>query len=259
MVRDTPISPIPIEAALDVAVSRAPRLALPVGLAERIVAHATAQPQFASDPDLNPAGTPDKVPLSGQVIPLVPASKISEVAPQRKRGLIVGGGFATLAASLAAVMVIAQAGPETSVVPMAPHSVAVAAGSEVRLDAPEAQAKPPKRYLAGAAAATTPAARTDKAATQIASEPPQPASTPAQVAAPVAAQLATSAERLPREVAGPVVDPTSAPRVVPNGGLMGPPAPQQGWAFTGGSPGTQQNLPGGQPMPSPPPPHGGHH
>ncbi|OZA34565.1 MAG: hypothetical protein B7X92_10215, partial [Novosphingobium sp. 17-62-9] len=56
-------------------------------------------------------------------------------------------------------------------------------------------------------------------------------------------------ERPARDVAGPTADPSPAPRIVPGGGLMGPPAPQQGWAFTGGAAGNG-TLPGGQSLPS---------
>lgn len=259
MARKVPVSPSQAEAALDTALALAPRPALPPGLAARIVAQATAQPQFAPVAEAVPL--PEPVAPTAQVIPFVPTVAEREPVPPRNRRLIFGGGFAALAASLVAVVVIGQ---QATPVPDVAKNARIAAGSEVHLGAPKAHQAAPAPRLAAAAPASSAPERTGKAAVQIAPEAPQADPAPLQVAPLPTPQLATSGERPARDVAGPDADLSPAPRVVPNGGLMGPPAPPQGWGFTGGAPGAG-TLPGGQSVPSqttgsmpPPPPHGGH-
>lgn len=248
MARKVPASPAQAEVALDAVLARAPRPALPPGLAARIVAQATAQPQFA----------PELVAPTAQVVPFAPAAAVHKPAPPRNRRLIFGGGFAALAASLVAVVVIGQ---QTTPAPNLPKSAEIAVSPEVHQNAPKAHQTAPTPQLAAATPPSSTPARTEKTVVQIAPEAPQIDPAPVQIEAP---QLATSGERPPRDVAGPNVDPSPAPRVVPNGGLMGPPAPQQGWAFTGGAPGNT-TLPSGQSLPSqttgtmpPPSSPGGH-
>jgi hypothetical protein len=268
MARQVPASPAKADAALDAALARAPRPALPPGLAARIVAQATAQPQFSAGVEGTDIQAPQTEAPAAKVIPFAPpVGTVKEVAAAprpRNRRMIFGGGLAALAASVAAVMLIGQPGPQSAVSPIPAKNAQIAVGSEVHLDAPKAHQAAPTPRLAAAAPALKAAADTQKSPAQIAPVAPTENVAPTPVEAPVAPQLATSGQRPARDVAGPKADPSSAPRIVPNGGLMGPPAPQQGWAFTGGAPGSG-TLPGGQSLPSqttgtmpPPPPPGGH-
>ncbi|MCX7284289.1 MAG: hypothetical protein NTX28_09630 [Novosphingobium sp.] len=277
MARKVPVSPAVQDAALDAALARAPRPALPPGLAARIVAQATAHPQLAPGPD--GAGVPEPVDATAQVIPFAPAATasaapaaaVSEPAPPRNRRLIFGAGFAALAASLVAVVVIGQGGQQPAMTPEMAKSGEIAVRSEVHLDAPKAHQAAPAPQLAAAAPAPKAAVRSTANAPVV----PQVEPEAAPLVSPVAPQLATSGERPARDAVGPITDPSPGPRVVPNGGLMGPPAPQQGWAFTGGAPGSivlpsGQSLPGqttgtmpppsgpGGPGPGGPGPGGGH-
>lgn len=242
MARKVPASPAQAEAALDAALARAPRPALPPGLAARIVAQATAQPQFAPLADAVEARVPEALAPTAQVIPFAPVAESGKAAPPRNQRIVFGGAFAALAASVVAVVVIDQ---KPAIAPQTPKSAEIAVGSEVHLDAPSAHQAAPAPRLATARPALPAAAPS----TEIAPVVPQVDPEPVQVILPPAPQLATSGERPARDVAGPTADPSPAPRIVPGGGLMGPPAPQQGWAFTGGAAGGG-TMPGGQPMPS---------
>ncbi len=265
MARSVPASPAQAEAALDAALACAPRPALPPGLAARIVAQATAQPQFGPLADVAENVAAEPVVPSAQVLPFAPVASPAIVVPPRNRRFVFGGAFAALAASLVAAVVIDQ---KPAIAPESPKSAEIAVGSEVHLDAPKAHQAAPAPHLAAATPTQNAAPRTRPAAVAITPEPPQVDPVPVQILPPQAPQLATSGERPARDVAGPTTDPSPAPRVVPKGGLMGPPAPQQGWAFTGGAAGGG-TMPGGQPMPSqttgtmPPPSgpggHGGGH
>lgn len=269
MARQVPASPAKADAALDAALARAPRPALPPGLAARIVAQATAQPQFAPGIEPVEVSAPQAEASPAKVIPFAPTAvvaqaPVSTVPASRNRRTIFGVGFAALAASVAAVMVIGQPGQQTPVSPISAENAKIAVGSEVHLDAPKAHQAAPAPVLAAATPIEKAPARATKSPAQIAPAAPVTDAVPTPVEAPVAPQLATSGQRPTGDVAGPKSDPSNAPRIVPNGGLMGPPAPQQGWAFTGGAPGSG-TLPGGQSLPSqttgsmpPPPPPGGH-
>lgn len=255
MARKVPASPAQAEAALDAALARAPRPALPPGLTARIVAQATALPQLPADGSVEPHEEAPRV--SAKVIPFhtARAEAVADQQPVKaRRGLLVGG-FAAIAATIAAVVLIGQSGqqvgPTSAPAPMmaqrenapAPIQAAPAAAPETRLaSAPAAHSQAPAK---AASVLTSP-------------------SEPAPLAAPSSApepQLAATVPPAPRESAGPSSDPS--PRPNPRG-LMGPPAPQQGWAFSGGAPGGG-TLPGGQSLPSqttgsapPPPPPPGH-
>lgn len=265
MARRAPASPAQAEAALDAALACAPRPSLPPGLAARIVAQATAQPQFAPLADAKEATVAEPVMPAAKVIPFATAATPPEPASPRNRRFVLGGAFAALAASLVAAVVIDQ---KPAIAPELPKSAEIAVGSEVHLDAPKAHQAAPAPHLAAATPTQNAAPRTKPAVVAITPAPPQVDPVPVQILPPQAPQLATSGERPARDVAGPTTDPSPAPHVVPKGGLMGPPAPQQGWAFTGGAAGGG-TMPGGQPMPSqttgtmPPPSgpggHGGGH
>lgn len=269
MARQVPASPAKADAALDAALASAPRPALPPGLAARIVAQATAQPQFSAGVEATDTPAPQTEAPAAKVIPFAPTVAVSQppvpVAPRpQNRRMIFGGGLAALAASVAAVMVIGQPGPQPAVSPIPAENAQIAVGSEVHLDAPKAHQAAPTPRLAAAAPTLKAAADSKKSPAQMAPVAPTENVASAPAEAPIAPQLATSGQHPARDVAGPKADPSSAPRIVPNGGLMGPPAPQQGWAFTGGAPGSG-TLPGGQSLPSqttgtmpPPPPPGGH-
>lgn len=255
MGRRVPASPAQAEAALDAALARAPRPALPLGLTARIVAQATALPQLPAEGPVEPLEAAPRT--SAKVIPFqtAPATPVAASRPVRARRGLLAGGFAAIAATVAAVVLIGQSGqqvaPTSAPAPMiaqrqnapAPVQAAPAATPETRLAAaPAAHSRAPAE---GASAVTSPS---------------EPAPTAAPSAAPET-QLAATVPPAPRESAGPTSDPS--PRPNPRG-LMGPPAPQQGWAFGGGVPGGG-SMPGGQSLPSqttgsapPPPPPPGH-
>ncbi|MBF9151604.1 hypothetical protein [Novosphingobium jiangmenense] len=250
MARKVPASPARSDAALDLVLDRAPRPALPPGLAARIVAQATALPQLPAEPQAEAEQVAPRE--AAQVIPFAASAPVS-VAPSRKRFAV--GGFAAMAATVAAVILLGQSGQRTA-------PAGAPAGMMARKPP---QAEQPEVAIPAAQPATQLAqvrvgrnspepAVAAKAATSPAAATPDPVTQPA--VAPEA-QLAATAPPAPRESAGPKVDPS--PRAVPPRGLMGPPVPQQqGWGFSGGASGG--TLPGGQSLPSqttgtaPPPP-----
>ncbi len=252
MARKVPASPARADAALDQVLDKAPRPALPAGLAARIVAQATPLPQLPAEP----AVEADWVPSRGtaQVIPLAVQEPPAPV-PSRKRFAV--GGFAAMAATVAAVVLFGQSG-QTPVPSGAPAAVMAQQQREAGQPAaaPAAVMAEPAPQLAQA-----PAAQPARQAVAVAGKQAE-APVPAPVVQPAVeseAQMAAAAPA-PRETAGPKADPSARP--TPPRGLMGPPAPQQGWAFSGGTPGG--TLPGGQSLPSqttgsappPPPPPG---
>lgn len=282
MARKVPVSPVRQEAALDAALARAERPALPPGLAARIVAQATALPQLP--PETQGMADVPAPEAPAQVFVLTGArqeqeadqSAVRDAVPARLpgRGPLIGVGLAAMAASVAAVLLAGQVGPASNPAVL-PAPAAKVDRSLVAQSAGGPETRVPS--VGGAAVTHVPAARHMAAAGPGSPAGPEPVPAGQPVSAPSAAplaapalpgdanatQLATSGERPAREAAGPQVDPSAAPRVVPRGGLMGPPAPQQAWGFTGGAPGAGP-LPGGQSLPGqttgtmPPPPPGGH-
>lgn len=255
MARKVPASPAWADAELDQLLDRASPPAMPPGLAARIVAQATALPQFAAEPVAEAA--PVTLRETAQVTPFAAPEPPAPVA-SRKRFAV--GGFAAIAATVAAVVLMGQPGrspaPQGAPAVMAQQQPAAAPLSASDETTELAAITQPAAQLAeGPATRPNPAGA--GAAVKVA-EAPSSAST-SQTVAPQA-QLAATAEPASRESAGPTSDPS--PRPVPPRGLMGPPAPQQGWGFSGGAPGG--SLPGGQALPSqttgsappPPPPSG---
>lgn len=255
MARKVPASPAQAEAALDAALALAPRPPLPPGLTARIVARATALPQLPADQV--PGPTEDAPRASAKIIPLqpLPVAPALTSRPARTHRGFMAGGFAAIAATVAAVVLMGQPDQRR----LQPSVPAPAMAQRQNLAAPvgTAQVAAPETRLAAAPAsrATTPAR-----AAPAAPSPAEPAPLAAPVAAPEA-QLAATVPPAPRESAGPTSDPSPRPT---SRGLMGPPAPQQGWAFGGGV-GGGGSLPGGQSLPSqttgsapPPPPPPGH-
>ncbi|MGV3510486.1 MAG: hypothetical protein ACO1OX_00645 [Novosphingobium sp.] len=251
MARKVPASPARADAALDQVLDKAPRPALPPGLAARIVAQATALPQLPDEPlaQAEPVAPRE----AAQVIPFASVEPVVK-APSRKR--FAAGGFAAIAATVAAVVLLGQPA-QKAVNPDAP----VATMAQKQAEPAQAGALPasadPATQLAEAPVTL---ARPESVAVA-ARDAETPASAAAtQPAAVPETQLATTAAPAPRESAGPSSDPS--PRPTSPRGLMGPPAPQQGWGFSGGAPGG--TLPGGQSLPSqttgsappPPPPPG---
>lgn len=256
MARKVPASPARADAELDRLLDRAPPPAMPPGLAARIVAQATALPQIAAEPVAEVAPVAPRE--TAQVIPFA-APEPSAPVPSRKRFAV--GGLAAIAATFAAVVLMGQPGrgpaPQDAAAVMAQQQPAAAPLSASADTTEPVAVTEPAAQLAQRLAAHPDPAGTGFAA-KVAEAPASP-SMMAQAVAPEAKLAATPAPA-PRESAGPTSDPS--PRPAPPRGLMGPPAPQQGWAFSGGSPGG--SLPGGQSLPSqttgsappPPPPSG---
>lgn len=268
MPRKAPGSPARAEAALDAVLARAPAPALPPGLAARIVANATALPQFPAEPVAEPEvvraqqaqETADLIAFPAQPAEIAPERLAIQAESRPRRRVFAVGGFAALAAGIAAAVVLGQPGQGTLAPASAPAAVVAqqqAVSPEVA--SPAAPTVPVVERLAAVPAAPAAARAQSGEIPLIAPDAPPKA----PVAVPAETQLATSGERPAGATAGPQVDPSTPVRVVPQGGLMGPPAPQQGWGFSGGIPGAG-TLPGGQSLPSqttgsmpPPPPPGG--
>lgn len=258
MARKAPGSPARADAALDAVLARAPAPALPPGLAARIVANATALPQLPADPVPEPEVVRAQEQRTSAELIAFPV-QVAENAPEpQRRRMFAVGGFAALAAGIAAAVVLGQTGQGTLAPASAPAAM-VAQQQPAPQAAPPAAAiaAPPVERLAAVQSKSVPVSANGGKVQQAAPVAPE-----APVAAPVETQLATSGQRATGATAGPLADPSPAPRVIPNGGLMGPPAPQQGWGFSGGMPGAG-TLPGGQSLPSqttgnmpPPPPPG---
>lgn len=259
MARKVPASPAHAEAALDAALAQAPRPALPPGLTARIVAQATALPQLPADS----AAVPEEAApcVSAKVIPFQTTLAAPAETPQpvKGRGGRWAGGFAALAATVAAVVMLGQSGQQ--MVPTAAPAPAMAQRQGEPAPVQVVPAPAPETRLA-AAPAPAPDARAPATVAAAGAPPsePAPSVSPAVASAPEA-QFAATVAPAPRESAGPTSDPS--PRPNPRG-LMGPPAPQQGWAFGGGT-GGGGSLPGGQSLPGqttgtapPPPPPPGH-
>ena len=259
MARKVPASPAHAEAALDAALAQAPRPALPPGLTARIVAQATALPQLPADSVAAPEEAAPRV--SAKVIPFqtAPAAPAETPQPVKGRGGRWAGGFAALAATVAAVVMLGQSGQR--MVPTTAPAPALAQRQDAPARVQVVPASVPDTRLAAAPApASNSRAPATAAVAGTLSAEPAPSAAPAVASAPEA-QLAATVAPAPRESAGPTSDPS--PRPQPRG-LMGPPAPQQGWAFGGGT-GGGGSLPGGQSLPSqttgtapPPPPPPGH-
>lgn len=251
MARKVPASPARADAALDQVLDKAPRPALPPGLAARIVAQATALPQLPAEPVAEAEPLPSRE--TAQVIPFAVQDA---PAPVRSRKRFAAGGFAAIAATVAAVVLLGQSGQRP-----APSRAPAAVMAQKQPEAGQTVAAPaaaePAAQLAQAPAVQPVREAVATAETQ--AEAPAPA-TAVQPPAEPETQMATAVAPAPRESAGPKADPSSRP--APPRGLMGPPAPQQGWGFSGGAPGG--SLPGGQSLPSqttgsappPPPPPG---
>ena len=254
MARKAPPSPALADAALDAALARAPRPALPPGLAARIVAQATALPQH--DAQAAPALRADEDAVqTAQVIAFTPQVVTEPVETRRWPRPMLAGGFAALAAVMVAAVVIGQQG-QSVVAPAGPAALAVrqnaAPAAADQIDTPQAATQ----------MAEAPTAQPAATVRAKASAEPETVVLPAPAAAPDA-QLAASVPPVTRESAGPTADPLAKP--VPRGVLVGPPAPQQGWAFSGGAASGGATLPGGQSLPNqttgsgpPPPPPPGH-
>lgn len=252
MARKVPDSPARADAALDQVLDKAPRPAMPPGLAARIVAQATALPQLPAESVTRPEPAAPRE--TAQVIsfavpePVVPA-------PSRKR--FAAGGFAAIAATVAAVVLMGQPG-QKAVTSGAPVATIARTQTEASQPAVAPTVGKPATQLAKTTATRT---RSESAAVS-AKEADAPAVPALATQPPVVpeTQLAATAAPAPRESAGSKPDPS--PRPTSPRGLMGPPAPQQGWGFSGGVPGG--TLPGGQALPSqttgsappPPPPPG---
>lgn len=253
MARKVPASPARADAALDQVLDKAPRPAMPPGLAARIVAQATALRQLPAEPV--PQAEPAPSRETAQVIPFA-VQEPSVTTPSRKRFAV--GGFAAIAATVAAVVLLGQSGQSP-----VPSGVPAAVMAQQQPEAGQPAAAPaavmaePTPQLARAPAAQPARQAVAVAGTQADAPVPAPA---VQPAVEPEAQMAAAAAPAPRETAGPKADPSARPS--PPRGLMGPPAPQQGWGFSGGAPGG--TLPGGQSLPSqttgtappPPPPSG---
>lgn len=263
MARKAPPSPALADAALDAALARAPRPALPPGLAARIVAQATALPQH--DAQAAPALRADEDAVqTAQVIAFTPQVVTESVETRRWPRPMLAGGFAALAAVMVAAVMIGQQG-QSVVAPADPAALAVrqnaAPAAAEQIDTPQAAvqvAEIPAPVTAVRVASAQPAATVRAKA----SAEPETVVSPAPAAAPDA-QLAVSVPPVTRESAGPTADPSARP--VPRGVLVGPPAPQQGWAFSGGAASGGATLPSGQSLPNqttgsgpPPPPPPGH-
>lgn len=254
MAREVPVSPAKASAALDAMLNKAPRPAMPPGLAARIVAQATALPQLPAE--AAPLAEPSTPRETAQVIPFTGAEArpARVAAPSRVRFAV--GGLAAAAAAIAAVVLLGQPAHN----PVQPGGPTTVMARQQPAAQPSAIAVPAAETpVQLAQVPLPPAARGSGAAAE--KRPDAQESVP--VAPPVAvpeAQLASTPAQPSRETAGPTSDPSPRP-ALPRG-LMGPPAPQQGWGFSGGAPGA--GLPGGQALPSqttgsappPPPPPG---
>lgn len=262
MARRVPASPAQAEAALDAALARAPRPALPPGLTARIVAQATALPQIPADDTVELEEAAPRVSakvLPFQPVPAVPVPTLPVTAQQsgKPRRFALAGGFAALAATVAAVLLLGQPGQQVS--PASAPAPVMAQRQNVPAPLPQtAPLASPETRLASAPARSVRQSASPQAAPSAVAPEAAPVLTPS---APADTQLASTVAPAPRESAGPTSDPS--PRPNPRG-LMGPPAPQQGWAFGGGVPGSG-TMPGGQGLPSqttgsapPPPPPPGH-
>ncbi|MCY1670130.1 hypothetical protein OVA07_03795 [Novosphingobium sp. SL115] len=259
MARKAPGSSARADAALDAVLARAPAPALPPGLAARIIANATALPQLPADPVPEPEVVRAEEQRKSAELIVFPTQVAEKAEEPPRRRIFVVGGFAALAAGIAAAVVLGQTGQGVLAPTSAPAAMVAQQQPAQQAAPPAIIAAPPVERLAAAAPAA-PVTAPSKAGKIQQHAPTAPQ---APVAAPVETQLATSGQRpASGTAAGPLVDPSPAPRVIPNGGLMGPPAPQQGWGFSGGIPGSG-TLPGGQSLPSqttgsmpPPPPPG---
>lgn len=261
MARPVPLSPALKEAALDAALASAPTPALPPGMAARIIANATALAQLPPEPTVEPEVAEAMRPTSANVIAFAPPEPKMR-APRRRIFAITG--LAALAAGVAAVIVTGPADRQ-AVIPGA------GAGAGAVAPAPMIAAAPPPAPTAAPAAPPVQLVEGEQSPGRAdVATPPAPApltQNPGSTAPET--RLATSGERSPVPADGPQAGPTAGPnpgnRIVPNGGLMGPPAPQQGWSYTGGTPGSV-TLPGGSSFPGqtagqtpgamPPPPAG---
>ncbi|MEL0254233.1 MAG: hypothetical protein VW935_20185, partial [Novosphingobium sp.] len=140
MARKAPPSPALADAALDAALARAPRPALPPGLAARIVAQATALPQH--DAQAAPALRADEDAVqTAQVIAFTPQVVTEPVETRRWPRPMLAGGFAALAAVMVAAVVIGQQG-QSVVAPAGPAALAVrqnaAPAAADQIDTPQA-------------------------------------------------------------------------------------------------------------------------
>lgn len=241
MARPAPRSPALKEAALDATLAKAAPPALPPGLAARIVANATALPQLPPEPVHEPEVVEAVQKISAEVVAFSP---LAHPTPAPRRRFAAMTGLAALAASVAAVFVLGPAGNQTAA-PVAgkPQAPMVAAAPD---DPPPPVVQPvtPQPRMAQIAPSAPVKARAVAEPPRDA-EPESPAEAPAVIVPET--QLATSGERPAAPVAGPHADPSP---VVPNGGLMGPPAPQQAWSFGGGT-GGPITLPGAKPPSAP--------
>ncbi|MBA4353778.1 MAG: hypothetical protein C0409_03715, partial [Novosphingobium sp.] len=250
MARPVPLSPALKEAALDAALASAPTPTLPPGMAARIIANATALAQLPPEPTVEPEVAEAMRPTSAKVIAFAPPEPKVR-APRRRIFAITG--LAALAAGVAAVIVAGPADRQ-AVIPGAGAGAGAVAGAP----APMIAAAPPPAPAAAPAAPPVQLVEGEQTPGRAdVSTPPTPAPlTQTPVAAVPETRLATSGERSAVAVDGPADGPQAGPtagpnpgnRIVPNGGLMGPPAPQQGWSYTGGAPGSV-TLPGGSSFP----------
>ena len=242
-----PVNPSPArkDDALDTVLAKAPVPALPPGLAARIVASATQFPQHAPSPPADSRVRDDAIAPSADVVALVQSAP--EQAKPRRR-LFALAGFATLAASVAAALVFG-ASVNNAATPMTPAAAPVMARAPTPATVNHITERPVRIVQS-----VPPAVHT----TTIAAPPVPPATAPETPAIVTPeAQLATSASPPAAPVAGPVESP---PADMPRG-LMGPPAPAQGWAFGGGTPGSivipGAQSPGQSTGAMPPPPASG--
>jgi hypothetical protein len=257
MARKVPASPAHAEVALDAALAQAPRPTLPPGLTARIVAQATALPQIPADDTVVLEEAAPRV--SAKVLPFQPVPAVPVAAQQsgKPRRFALAGGFAAIAATVAAVLLLGQPGQQVS--PGSAPAPVMAQRQNVPVPVPQAAPlTAPETRLASAPAGSVRQSASPQAAPSAVAPEAAPAVSPS---APADTQLAATVAPAQRESAGPTSDPS--PRPNPRG-LMGPPAPQQGWAFGGGVPGSG-TMPGGQGLPSqttgsapPPPPPPGH-
>lgn len=237
MARPVPRSPAAREAALDAALAKAVPPALPPGLAARIVASATAQPQLPPEPVLEPEVIEAVRKTSADVIAF---ASISPETPAPRRRFAAMTGLAALAASVAAVFALGPTENQTATPVAGNRAAPMIASVPEAAPAPAAQPVAPQPRMAQIALPPPVKARA-------VAEPPIEAEPESPVVVVPETQLATSDERSAAPVAGPHAAPSP---VVPNGSLMGPPAPQQAWSFGGGTSGPI-TLPGAKPPSAP--------
>lgn len=241
MDRPVPRSPAAREAALDAALAKAAPPTLPPGFAARIVAKATALPQLPPEPVLEPEVIEVARKTSADVIAF---ASISPETPAPRRRFAAMTGLATLAASVAAVFALGPAGNQTAAPVAGNRAAPMIASAPKAAPAPAAQPVAPQPRMAQIAPSAPVKARA-VVDPPIEAEPESPAQAPVVIVPET--QLATSGERPAAPVAGPHASPSP---VVPSGGLMGPPAPQQAWSFGGGT-GGPITLPGAKPPSAP--------